>query len=841
MDNKGFKNNILFKESKSTEDPYWEEFFLQYSNSSIIWSLDRGYLNFNGNPIYLHSINKQSLLFFKAAIEKSNSSLLVYPSNRMTITPLLALEALYFRLHEKRLPSGRNRLIIFSSRVELRKEIRDHFTSLKAGRMTLHSDAFPVGRVTSGGKVIRAVSRTAEPKLLISPGVAALPESDVSRTIFGAIIEATPEIKEDQAKMIFSWAKQYEVPFLFFVSPDPPTELARLLIKNNIVYWGWESGSLEQDCQRDEANLNNGLFFLDQPFCKNYGEIRNKALGVKKFIIPVKEQKLNQKLLDLRKDYLELSRVAKSMLSPRAEEVTKRFLGCVYALEEMTSPLAYAETELNRRWGTIPVKRRIEALKHHCEAIRTENPLFASYAVQSGERVLEAYGYMADAKTGKHPVIIQIIKEASANGKSVLFVSKNEALNEGLKKYLEIEKGMNISNLNDQGIDFIPVSRIYRNIADVNIVDTCILYGCPRYYQRDILSYAKTKSIGIIAYESEIPAIKYIQSETDDIMRLFSDICKVQTVDRLLGVKPEKRTPIKRAKEEKKDTILEIITPQDAEMGTFVPKDIFSDFLSLDWQIDFEYTNEAEAKSTDQRLGKGPSDEITVAKVSLAGDRCIILHAEKTVQIFDDSTDKVKDREAKKLKKGDLLILIENSTRKSLAESIISKVGAHPAMMEAVVLQKTWVYYLRQGLEENGDTFIGLIQKLQKHGATTPSTPGAIFQWVNGTILGPQDLENIRRIGTIYEKPFLVNNFDDVAQAIKRLRTIHRSLARRLNKLIPQAGIAANQGDRENTVIDKELDLYLEDFANIVSIERIEAVEILENVSSGDLDRVMYN
>ncbi len=45
----------------------------------------------------------------------------------------------------------------------------------------------------------------------------------------------------------------------------------------------------------------------------------------------------------------------------------------------------------------------------------------------------------------------------------------------------------------------------------------------------------------------------------------------------------------------------------------------------------------------------------------------------------------------------------------------------------------------------------------------------------------------------------------------------------------------------EVTVIDKELELYLEDFANIVSIERIEAVEILENVSSGDLDRVTYN
>lgn len=50
-------------------------------------------------------------------------------------------------------------------------------------------------------------------------------------------------------------------------------------------------------------------------------------------------------LLELRKDYYELAKLAKSINSPRAMEVTKRLLGCIYALEEMTSPLAYAETE----------------------------------------------------------------------------------------------------------------------------------------------------------------------------------------------------------------------------------------------------------------------------------------------------------------------------------------------------------------------------------------------------------------------------------------------------------------------------------------------------------------
>lgn len=810
-------------------------------NSSILWSLDNGYLNYSGQSIYLHSVNIQSLLFFKSALVKNQPGVLVYPSSRKTITPLLALEALYYRLHENKLPSGRNRLVIFSSRVELRRELRDHFTSFKAGGMPLYLNSFPIGRATANGKIEKIVSKTAEPRLIISPGIAALPKDDVAQNIFGVILEATPDVKEDQAEQILRWISFHKIPFIFIVSSDPPTELARKLIDKKFVYWGWNTESLAEDCEKDELNLETGVFNVDQPFCKNYKEIRNKGLGVKKIIIPVKEQNLNQILINLRKDYQELARASDSMNCASGTEVANRYLGCIYALEELTSPLAYAEIELGRRWGTIPVNRRISALRNNCESIRGEEPLFSSFAIRSSNNLLEAYRYMADKKTGKHPIIIQIIKEALANGKSVLFMSKNDAHNEALKSYLEIEKGMDINQLKQQRIDFVSVNALYRSSSDVNIVDTCILYGCPRYYQRDVLSYAKAKSIGIIAYESEIPAIKYIQNETDKVQNLFSDICKTDIAERLIGVRYARKTQKIKPEVKKSETELVIIDPQDAEMGDFTPKEIFSDFLSLDWRIDTEYANEAEARSADHRLGKECSEIITAAQISLPGNRYIKIHAEKLVQIYDESTEKIKDRLARNLKKGDLLILIENSTRKSLAESVIGKVESHPAMMEVVVYQKAWIHYLKQGLEESGDTFMDVIRKLQEHGARNPSTPAAIFHWVNGAIIGPKDLENIRRIGIIYDKPFLVAKFKEIANAVQRLRSIHRSLAVRLNKLIPQAGIEADRNDIGNTVIDEELDLYLEDFANIVSIERVESVEIVSNVLSGDLERVMFN
>ena len=169
----------------------WERHFTENVESKILWSLEKGYLNFNGRQISLHSINRQSLLFFKAAVSQDTPALLIYPSLKLTITPLLALEALYFRLHEKKYPSGRNQLIVFSSRVELRKEIRDHFLSFKANSMPLSTNFFPIGRIVSSGEIIKTSKTTLEPKLLISPGSVALPNTEHSKKIFGAIIEAT--------------------------------------------------------------------------------------------------------------------------------------------------------------------------------------------------------------------------------------------------------------------------------------------------------------------------------------------------------------------------------------------------------------------------------------------------------------------------------------------------------------------------------------------------------------------------------------------------------------------------------------------------------------------------
>ena len=60
-------------------------------------------------------------------MESSKDALLVYPSSKLNITSLLALEALYWKIYDKNRPN----LLIISDRLELREEIKTYFKSFR--------------------------------------------------------------------------------------------------------------------------------------------------------------------------------------------------------------------------------------------------------------------------------------------------------------------------------------------------------------------------------------------------------------------------------------------------------------------------------------------------------------------------------------------------------------------------------------------------------------------------------------------------------------------------------------------------------------------------------------
>ena len=78
---------------------------------------------------------------------------------------------------------------------------------------------------------------------------------------------------------------------------------------------------------------------------------------------------------------------------------------------------------------------------------------------------------------------------------------------------------------------------------------------------------------------------------------------------------------------------------------------------------------------------------------------------------------------------------------------------------------------------------------------------------------------------------------DNIYVAVERLRSIHRKLAQKLRYLAPRAGVTWQTLGDDELAIDPDLNLYLEDFSNSVTIEEVRKVEGPHSVDASKLNR----
>ncbi len=815
----------------------WEEFLRAQTDSILLWSLDKGYLNYSGKDLFFHTVDRTALLFFRCILDSQNEGLLIYPATKFLILAPFALEALYSRVSSK----NRKKILIINERIAARDEIKTHFLNFNATNMILHKSFFPVGIINRNGGIIN-ISKIKkdgafiEPNLLFSPNPQILPD-EAANDIYAVIVEINDSIPKENLQNLREWIKKNAIPCIFFISQDPPCEYAVELIKGGISYWGWNSVELIEDYQKDlEIHKKNPKKY-ETPFCDTFNQIKNRANGITKVVISIEETELNKFLLEARENYKILFQKAKKENNQFAVSASKKLLHVIYSVEELTAPLSYVEKEYAVSWGFSPISQKIENLKSNVNILAQWDSAYSSFYQASIDQLKRLFDYMIKTNSGKPSLAAQIINEAIKIDKKLAVVSKNAPDSEALKRFLENERRLSKEFLDGKGIFLISIKEL-NNLSPVN---TCVFYGCPRYYQKRLITVSSAETIGFLTYASEAAPLKYMLKEADEAPDFFSFEKRTRSISKVVKggleeVNKRVKRPIKSSKP-RRDKIV-FTKPMDAEIKGIELEPLLETFLHQDFSVDTDYAVEAEILSESTFEGRRTAEsEVEAVKLKFGDNRIIYVHAEKTVQVYLDYKEEVIYKKAKLLQPNDLLILVSNSTSKSLAEAVINKVESHPKMIEVIAYQKSWIHFLQRGVKETGDFPALILQKLKLKGAESPKTPEAVSYWVSGRVIGPRDKNNIKLIGEIYNKPFLIENVDKIYATVRRLRRIHHSLSRKLGKLIPKAGVALEQGGEDDTLIDSELDLYLEDFANIITIERIKAVEGPEKVNISILDR----
>ena len=170
----------------------------------------------------------------------------------------------------------------------------------------------------------------------------------------------------------------------------------------------------------------------------------------------------------------------------------------------------------------------------------------------------------------------------------------------------------------------------------------------------------------------------------------------------------------------------------------------------------------------------------------------------------------------------DRVLLIYGERRQSFYDLLISRIHRHPSFALHVALVKKWQDEIAQAYYTYGrhvtSPLTSLHRALQDEGSTI-SYP-AVRLWLLGEILCPDDPQDLLRLGSVLNVPFVVSNYKRIHAAAKRLGGFHRALSRRLNSWLRSQALSG-ESSADQDIIDADLGITFDDFRSSLMLLRV--------------------
>lgn len=830
----------------------WEEYLFKQTPikntllSTVATDGGGGWMTYNQKYIFFHKVDRILLDFMNIITAKKKELLVVYPVNKFNFLVPLAIEAGYCRRHKEF-----ETIIIVSSDTHIRGE----YMSVEIGPTFLHRHPwFTAGFLGMRGSLrdlskVRIRGRHIEPSIIFCPRIEFLPgfeasekklsdytvntqriknnaESNPPPPMSAVIVHITEGMTPDNLSDFRRWLHKWGIHAALYISTNPYNPQVSRLKEEGVPVWQWNPDAIRYEYEKEVEKYKEDIDRYKNSFCASLENVVNLMDGIKKVVVSIEDQTLNSYLKNLGERYKVMLKASEKKASEKLKDAAKDFLGTVYAFEELLTPLDYCEEEFDSSWGSITISKRIERLEQTCHRISMEFPMSGSFYKTSIQQLKQLYEYMQNKSVGKTSSIVEAIDRAIKEKKSLNIISKSGPTKRALVRYLLEKHQLDENTLKEKKIFITQIKEMNR----MPQTDTSLVYGCPKYYQRNFFRNASAKNMGFLVYPTEEKRLLYMLKEEEKAERRGSFENQVATVEKVLDTSKKQIYQIMekpREKTARRDQIIFATRPA-SDIQKIDLTEVFSDYLKYDEEIEESERDYSRIVAEEKfSLSKHPylyEDEIKVLDVKLSGNRHIFIPENaKKIPVFVDYRNEVSYKSAQFLKENDVLITVDKSLEKTLADAVIATVDRCPEMIEITAYRGLWVDALRKGMQEQGDDIYGVAEKLNSKGADI--TWAAVYFWVRGDIIGPADKNNIKRIGEIYDKPILIEKLEKIFAAVQRLRHIHGSLKRKLKHLTPYAGIASQQKlSDEEAIVDEKLNLYLEDFANIISTERIRGI-----------------
>lgn len=376
-------------------------------------------------------------------------------------------------------------------------------------------------------------------------------------------------------------------------------------------------------------------------------------------------------------------------------------------------------------------------------------------------------------------------------------------------------------------------------LADERPADVAVLTGMAPTWARWVYRSGIATSIRVLAYTPEGPV--------ESVARGYDE---VELIRRVVGLQAEREAWTGRAFA--KDLVWSQLSGEarlvvsddsptrvDGSVGVRVttapsPPDVPPGLWDgKGWLADLEPARaEGPVSAVGGAVARSGSSVVGAVRITFDDGRWTLAETAGTVTRFRPGTGAPEPYAVSSVKPGDRLLFFDGDSRKDLLAKVIEVADEVPALAVAAGWVAHWRRTLGAAYRAFG-SYPAFAGALRTEGCTVQDQ--TVRLWVIGVTIGPEDDEDVRRVGVVMDDAVLRDMHSEVCRAIHSLRGAHVRLSQRLSDLAKKVGSAAEAGLVDaDEVVDERSGLTVADFRESVDILTVSAVE-----AAGDVPYVL--
>lgn len=227
-------------------------------------------------------------------------------------------------------------------------------------------------------------------------------------------------------------------------------------------------------------------------------------------------------------------------------------------------------------------------------------------------------------------------------------------------------------------------------------------------------------------------------------------------------------------------------------------------------------------------VARSGSSVVSAVRVTFDDGRWALLDRDGTVTRVGVGSGTPQPTAVSSLKSGDHLLFLDGDGRKDLLAKVIEIAVDVPALAVAAAWTGHWRNVLAAAYRRFG-SYHALTVALAKHGCTVQTQ--TVRLWVVGVTIGPEDDDDVRRVGVVMGDTALRDGYAEVCRAFRSLRSAHVRLGKRLSEMAMRVGSAASTGRLDgDEVVDERSGLTVADFQESVEVLTVREMELVGDV-----------